>query len=343
MVAIVARRPAALADAELAASAVALPVFLFAFSQTVNFQHGATPGMSRYALWLLPLTLRLFDLARSEGRARAWLEPWAALSFLVCLVAYHPSVAEGRVPTVLRVALAVDARARARVRPLPEMFSETVRGDDGGIQVPVAMPGCEKVLLQGGPRERPMWPVPCYPAVVPDACRQRRRSLLRQPHAARICVRRAAPGRPGRRRVLRGGHVEPGGRAHRAPPARRRGLAVAQARLGIGQLSLPASRGARRSGLGPSVGTRGRPGHEGNRCRRPGVPAASAVHGGCQSSTRETGAEIGWAAVQGPSFEPVPVVAARAQRPAPDRPSLTADRRRGSRTLRIPSPESRLT
>jgi hypothetical protein len=51
------------------------------------------------------------------------------------------------------------------------VFSETVRGDDEGIHVPVGLPGCEKVLMQGGSHQRPMWPVPCYPAAVPVNCR----------------------------------------------------------------------------------------------------------------------------------------------------------------------------
>jgi hypothetical protein len=157
-------------DAELAAAAVAAPVLLLAFSQTTNFQHGATPGLSRYALWLLPLALRPFDLAWSQTRARRWMGPWAVTSFLVCLVAYHPSVAE----KAYRPSYATRwlwTSAPALFNPLPEVFSETVRGDDEGIHVPVGLPGCEKVLMEGGGSWRPMWPAPCYPAAVPEYCR----------------------------------------------------------------------------------------------------------------------------------------------------------------------------
>jgi hypothetical protein len=169
-VAIVVRRPRALLDAELAAVAAAVPFLLLAFSQTTNFQHGGTPGISRYALWLLPLALRPFELARTVTRASAWTDGLAALSFAVCLVAYHPSVAEA----AYRPSYATRwlwPEAPDRFRPIPEVFSETVRGDDGGIYVPVALPGCEKVLLQAGSHHRPMWPAPCYPAIVPEACR----------------------------------------------------------------------------------------------------------------------------------------------------------------------------
>jgi hypothetical protein len=95
--------------------------------------------------------------------------PWAVLSFVVCLVAYHPTVAEA----AYRPSYATRwlwTNVPAHVRPLPEVFSETVRGDDTGIHVPVALPGCGKVLMQGGSRERAMWPAPCYPAAIPEAC-----------------------------------------------------------------------------------------------------------------------------------------------------------------------------
>ena len=168
---LLAGKPRALVDAELAAAAVAVPALLLAFSQTVNFQHGGTPGLSRYALWLLPLALRPFDLAWTHTRARAWFGPWAVASFLACLAAYHPSVAEA----AYRPSYAtrwVWTNAPALVRPLPEVFSETVRGDDGGVRVPVAWAGCEKVLMQGGSNARAMWPAPCYPALVPEVCRR---------------------------------------------------------------------------------------------------------------------------------------------------------------------------
>ena len=35
--------------------------FLFAFAQAPNANSGGTPGMSRYALWLLPLAVLLLD------------------------------------------------------------------------------------------------------------------------------------------------------------------------------------------------------------------------------------------------------------------------------------------
>lgn len=167
---LVIKRPAAMRDAELAAAAAAAPVLMLAFSQTSNFQHGGTPGLSRYALWLLPLALRPFELAWSQTRARTWLGPCAVASFLACLVAYHPSVAE----KAYRPSYATRwlwTSAPGFFNPLPEVFSETVRGDDEGIHVPAGLPGCEKVLMQGGGAWRPMWPVPCYPAAVPEICR----------------------------------------------------------------------------------------------------------------------------------------------------------------------------
>ena len=167
---LLARNPRASFDAELLAAGVAVPMLLLAFSQTTNFQHGGTPGMSRYALWLLPFSLRLFDLARVAAGTDAWTGRWAMLSFGVCLVAYHPSVAEA----AYRPSYATRwlwSSAPGLVTPLPEVFSETVHGDDRGVRVPVALPGCEKVLMQAGDSDWPMWPVPCYPAPIPQACK----------------------------------------------------------------------------------------------------------------------------------------------------------------------------
>ncbi len=55
---------------------------LFAFAQTMNVNHGGTPGMSRYALWFIPLAAPLFDatyrLTKAHGR-------WALRSLVAAL------------------------------------------------------------------------------------------------------------------------------------------------------------------------------------------------------------------------------------------------------------------
>jgi hypothetical protein len=54
--------------------------------------------------------------------------------------------------------------------PLPEVFSETQLHVEG-TTVPVATDQCEKVLLASGAPDGAIWPVPCYPAPIPQFCR----------------------------------------------------------------------------------------------------------------------------------------------------------------------------
>jgi hypothetical protein len=158
-----ARSPASPVGFGTAAGALLLlPV---AFAQTVNVNHGATPGMSRYALWLIPLAIPV--LARFRATPGRW--PSGAMSVLVVLsvawslVFFHPARPESYTePT--GIARLVWTRAPSLSAPLPEIFSERTRGREPG-ELPATTPGCEKVLLLAG-----AWPAPCGPAPVPEGC-----------------------------------------------------------------------------------------------------------------------------------------------------------------------------
>jgi hypothetical protein len=140
-------------------------VLLFSFAQTPNFNHGGTPGLSRYALWLIPLAIpilqRAADVASPLGRRMLAL--LAIASCLWCVVAFHPARPENyKSPT--RAASIIWERWPWLDHPLPEIFSERLSGSEPGV-LPVAAPGCTKALLIGG-----QWPAPCYPHAVAAAC-----------------------------------------------------------------------------------------------------------------------------------------------------------------------------
>jgi hypothetical protein len=94
----------------------------------------------------------------------------AVISFVVSLFAFHPAVPEySREPTWLATFLWT--RFPAWNDPLPEVFIESqLHGDDPWV--PVATAGCEKVLVAGRDGDEGVWPVPCYPAQLPDECRR---------------------------------------------------------------------------------------------------------------------------------------------------------------------------
>ena len=150
----------------------ALPVFLYAFGQTSNPHHGATPSLSRYALWLIPLTIPLWAAWRAQSTAHRGGLAWtvAVLSAVVSTFAFHPGVTQNsREPTWLATWLWT--RHPSWNQPLPEVFSETLLHVEG-TTVPVATEGCEKVLIGHRVDDAGVWPVPCLPAPVPDFCQQ---------------------------------------------------------------------------------------------------------------------------------------------------------------------------
>jgi hypothetical protein len=141
---------------------------LVSFAQTPNFNHGGTPGVSRYALWLIPLAVPILQRAAVavSPSSQRWFVPLALASCFWCIVVFHPSRPE-RYKAPTRVASIIWERWPWLDNPLPEIFSERLSGGEPGL-LPVATPGCTKALLIGG-----QWPAPCYPHPVQGVCGSR--------------------------------------------------------------------------------------------------------------------------------------------------------------------------
>jgi hypothetical protein len=147
-------------------------VFMFSAAQAFNVHHGGTPSISRYTFWLMPLATPF--LVRAALLRPTWWRRllWATsvISAAVCCWAFNPSVAENsREPTWLADYLW--NRHPGWSNPVPEVFSETIVGQDSFFAAaPVATPGCQKILIAGRGPGMPMWPIPCPPAAMPSRC-----------------------------------------------------------------------------------------------------------------------------------------------------------------------------
>lgn len=164
------KHPRAWLAPEMIVAAASSVAFLYSFAQTTNAHHGATPSLTRYALWLVPLSIPLWTATRaSVGTAgRRAIATTAVVSGLVSLFAFHPRVPDNsREPTWLATWLWTQHPTWQQ--PLPEVFAEVHR-DREGLIVPVATAGCEKVLLAGASAGAGTWPFPCLPAPLPDEC-----------------------------------------------------------------------------------------------------------------------------------------------------------------------------
>jgi len=155
------RRPASYL---LLAAASAL---LFAFAQTSNVNHGATPGPSRYGLWLIPFAVPVLMLLADRLRHPGFVVV-AVASFVGSLAAFHPRLPESYLEPSA-VARWIWTRAPGLDHPLPEVFVERVTASEGWT-LPAATPGCEKALLPGIGSAAGLWPIQCPPAPVPPRC-----------------------------------------------------------------------------------------------------------------------------------------------------------------------------
>lgn len=150
----------------------AAALFLVSFAQTPNVNHGATVGPSRYALWLIPLTIPLWR--HLDGVLGRWWQPTlgvaAALSMIASIGFFHPRFDDRYLrPSVFAETLWT--RWPGAQNPLPEIFAERVVGHEGTAELPVATSGCEKVLISGRPGQLPSWPASCPTVEIPAACR----------------------------------------------------------------------------------------------------------------------------------------------------------------------------
>jgi len=163
--------PRRLARPAIIAAAASAAWLAFVAATATNVNHGGTPGLSRYATWFVPLAIPLFqELDRVLGRRITWMTLPAVASAALGIWAFHPARPEAADrPT--RLASFLWARHPSVDNPLPEIFAERLRGLDENW-LPVATPGCEKVLLPGRGARSGVWPIPCAPVTPPALCQQ---------------------------------------------------------------------------------------------------------------------------------------------------------------------------
>jgi hypothetical protein len=130
--------------------------FLFVFSQTTNVNSGGTVHVSRYALWLLPLTLPLLAAAteRLAVGMRAGVTAAVLVSVLVSFTAFHPDQPERYVEHSPQATWLID-RAPSLYRPLPEIFVERTLHVDGGPRLSAADPSCRLILIVAAAPDQP--------------------------------------------------------------------------------------------------------------------------------------------------------------------------------------------
>lgn len=140
------------------------------FATSANVNHGGTPGPSRYGVWLLPFLLCWFIGAGPVAGRRRIAQDIAFVAAVVHSAwMFHPRLAEDGWHK-LPLAVSLLDRAPWAYSPLPEVFAERFGQSDGPARLPVATPGCGKVLLVGDGMPRPLWPFPCLPHDAPTAC-----------------------------------------------------------------------------------------------------------------------------------------------------------------------------
>jgi hypothetical protein len=140
---------------------------IVAFTQTTNINSGGTPGPSRYGLWLVPFVIPIVASVSPEA---AWIRVLAAGAMASCAWAYAPSLPDQYLkPSFL--AERVWTRWPTVDNPLAEVFAERVAAREPA-RPPVAMSGCEKILLLGDGTGA-AWPPGCPTAQLPDFCQTR--------------------------------------------------------------------------------------------------------------------------------------------------------------------------
>ncbi len=155
-------------------AATAWVLLLAAFAQSVNLNHGATPGINRWTLWLTPWLMLIAGRPRpgaDAGGAGAGvgvgarvLASLAVLNVLWAVWFFRPAIPENyRYPTM--TASWLWTHAAQWYAPAPEIFAERASHREPA-SLPLAWPGCTQVLIVDG-----RWPVSCVPTGhVPPSC-----------------------------------------------------------------------------------------------------------------------------------------------------------------------------
>jgi hypothetical protein len=142
---------------------IACLLLLAAFAQSVNVNHGATPGLNRWTLWLAPWLLLMVATRQPPYTNRARIVLMLAMMNTVWSAWYfRPSLPEVyRYPTASATWLW--SHAPHWYLPAPEVFAERVSHREPAY-LPVALPGCATVLIVDG-----RWPAACPQVAAPPA------------------------------------------------------------------------------------------------------------------------------------------------------------------------------
>ena len=145
-------------------------VLLSVVSQAPNVNHGGTPGVSRYALWFIPLAIPWLQQPVMDRLAsRMGIVTLVVLSATWSAAIYRPSRPENHLqPSPF--ALWVWRHLPSLDNPAPESFIERLRHADNEWFLPVTTAGCEKILIAGRGPGVVTWPRPCPPVPIPEAC-----------------------------------------------------------------------------------------------------------------------------------------------------------------------------
>ena len=145
-------------------------LLLAAFAQSVNLNHGATPGLNRWTLWLAPwLLLPILPRPPHHLSMRVRVDTRLLATLAVLHVAWAGWFFRPSQPEVYRYPTATAAwlwtHAPRWYEPAPEIFAERISHREPAL-LPAATPGCTKVLMVDG-----RWPAECVAnaAVAPPA------------------------------------------------------------------------------------------------------------------------------------------------------------------------------
>ena len=144
---------------------------LIVFAMPANINHGGTPGMSRYGLWLLALSTPLLLAGGDWWRTRhptLWRAA-AAVSIATCVFLFRPAWTDRAGDSPNWLASTLWTQWPALDNPLPEVFAERTTGSTNEAFVPSATTGCEKALIAGDGQDA-WWPLPCVARPAPDFC-----------------------------------------------------------------------------------------------------------------------------------------------------------------------------
>jgi len=145
----------------------AVAIQLAGYAQSVNANHGATPSVNRWTLWLMPWGLLIASASPRLTRTRIAAGVFTSLAVLNATWAvwnFRPALPEVyRYPTPFAAWLWTHVPAWPS--SAPEVFAERVSHREPPV-LPIAWTGCTKTLLLAG-----AWPAPCLPTTTPpDGC-----------------------------------------------------------------------------------------------------------------------------------------------------------------------------